>query len=129
MSTNALALLNLAARSMPDGVNADEYVRRVPVGPARYLLRAMLAGDEEAVIEVPLVLNLSIGDLNRLLAAWTGGDDDVVLAAERAIRKRLDEVGPGDENPRQFTGQPEVVPNWNLMLMLTDLRKGNKFRW
>jgi hypothetical protein len=130
MSANALALLTLVNRSLPpEHPNGDEYARRVPVGPARDVFRALISGDEDAVIDVPLTLRLSVGDLNRLLACWTGNDDDVVGIAERAIRARLNQVGESDDNPALSTGEPEVAPDWDLGRLLEALRRGEPFPW
>ena len=132
MSADPLSMLMAVARSLPeDHDNEGDYLDRVPAGPARELLRALLSGDENAVIKIPLTLRVSAADLPRLLAAWTGNDDDVVLAAEVAIRNRLDREGDaaGDRVPGLYSGEPEVWPDEDQMRALSAMRSGESFPW
>lgn len=46
--------------------------------------------DTDAVVEVEVRIRLPRSDASAYLAASTGNDDDVLLAAERAIRQRID---------------------------------------
>lgn len=104
MSGTDLAMLLLASRLVRPGYDPDEYVDRVvPAGSARDVMRSILRQDVlvrgEPVVEVPVTMWVPQADVMRLVLAWTGKDDDVVLAAEKAMRAR---VGGDDDGGREL---------------------------